>query len=649
MDLEKEILQLKAKISELEASKKNNLFGSTYNNAGSSSADFLIKTKGKVKIQYGSKFIDLIKDGKINVDAKFIYKEKEVGVKDGIYVIGEGEDSRVVLLINGTQIDLKGDVGTTYVSFLGPQETSSDGKHIALTNIGFIYPSLQDIKDTSLKDGIIYIESEQKLYIVQGGQLSEYEMSIPTPYSKQFIIAKEDSNEGALVIYGEGIYNSIAFDSFHIYEKDSDGCILTKNNLKVLVNGNQKMIVKDDIIICSNPVSSTMFQSIGASQANGFRLYDNGSQSTLEVDNLVVRNSTDNNTLQTLPEYWYSTNNIINSASYYTDDIVEETALQFTLKLKYANEFQEQDKLKVYAQYIQNSLTVQDLIPLVVLSVNSDNNSIRVKIDQSQVSAASIDQIGSDSIISGLSNQILFLTERIDKAIPTVNHEGFAITKGDKKVVQAGTLDELEIKVKEQVVTGIGLYTDQLFLKKASYIDTYTLEPNDKSQNFASTEWVQKYINNLFPSGSIIMFNGQSSTIPQGWAICDGKNGTPNLIGKFIKASDSSGKTGGNSRIELSVDNLPKHSHSIPELQGTAISAGEHTHTTSALQATTKVAQGDEISVMSAVTTVEGTTSSNGSHTHGVTIESSSTGYTGTGTPLEWEPPYYSLIYIMKL
>ena len=68
MDLEKEILQLKAKISELEASKKNNLFGSTYNNAGSSSADFLIKTKGKVKIQYGSKFIDLIKDGKINVN-----------------------------------------------------------------------------------------------------------------------------------------------------------------------------------------------------------------------------------------------------------------------------------------------------------------------------------------------------------------------------------------------------------------------------------------------------------------------------------------------------------------------------------------------------------------------------------------------------
>ena len=118
------------------------LFGRTYDHIGSTDSDFIIKTRGQVKIQWGKVFIDLIKDGKINVDAKFIYKEKEVGVKDGIYVIGEGEDSRVVLLINGTQIYLKGDVGTTYVSFLGPQEISSDGKHIALTNIGFIYPSL---------------------------------------------------------------------------------------------------------------------------------------------------------------------------------------------------------------------------------------------------------------------------------------------------------------------------------------------------------------------------------------------------------------------------------------------------------------------------------------------------------------------------
>ena len=36
------------------------------------------------------------------------------------------------------------------------------------------------------------------------------------------------------------------------------------------------------------------------------------------------------------------------------------------------------------------------------------------------------------------------------------------------------------------------------------------------------------------PIGSIIMFNGTS--IPDKWHICDGTDGTPNLINKFIKA-----------------------------------------------------------------------------------------------------------------
>ena len=45
------------------------------------------------------------------------------------------------------------------------------------------------------------------------------------------------------------------------------------------------------------------------------------------------------------------------------------------------------------------------------------------------------------------------------------------------------------------------------------------------------------------------MYNGLSSEIPEGWHICDGTEGTPNLIGKFIKASKTSGEIGGNSTI----------------------------------------------------------------------------------------------------
>ena len=115
IDQAKEIQSLKKKISELESKIQGkdsgfSAFGRSYSKVGSSDSDFLIQTKGQVKIQWGSKFIDLIKDGKINVDSKFIYKEGKVGVKDGIYIVGEGDESQVILKIGDTELDLKGEV-----------------------------------------------------------------------------------------------------------------------------------------------------------------------------------------------------------------------------------------------------------------------------------------------------------------------------------------------------------------------------------------------------------------------------------------------------------------------------------------------------------------------------------------------------------
>ncbi len=65
-------------------------------------------------------------------------------------------------------------------------------------------------------------------------------------------------------------------------------------------------------------------------------------------------------------------------------------------------------------------------------------------------------------------------------------------------------------------------------------------------------------IANYLPIGSIIMFSGTMSEIPEGWAICNGENGTPNLIGKFVKAWTSAGVTGGNNSVTLTSSNLPE-------------------------------------------------------------------------------------------
>jgi hypothetical protein len=36
------------------------------------------------------------------------------------------------------------------------------------------------------------------------------------------------------------------------------------------------------------------------------------------------------------------------------------------------------------------------------------------------------------------------------------------------------------------------------------------------------------------PTGGIIMWSGTIATIPAGWALCDGSNGTPDLRNRFI-------------------------------------------------------------------------------------------------------------------
>ncbi len=71
----------------------------------------------------------------------------------------------------------------------------------------------------------------------------------------------------------------------------------------------------------------------------------------------------------------------------------------------------------------------------------------------------------------------------------------------------------------------------------------------------------------LVPTGTIMAYNG--STAPNGWVLCDGTNGTPNLKGRFILGSGSNadlstrtlGQTGGAETVTLTVDQIPPHNH----------------------------------------------------------------------------------------
>lgn len=74
----------------------------------------------------------------------------------------------------------------------------------------------------------------------------------------------------------------------------------------------------------------------------------------------------------------------------------------------------------------------------------------------------------------------------------------------------------------------------------------------------------------LVPIGVINMWSGSINEIPQGWALCDGTNGTPNLSGRFVVGYNSAdadyntiGNAGGLNKVTLTQSQMPSHSHLV--------------------------------------------------------------------------------------
>ena len=662
--MSKELEDLLRRVSELEKQVKNgsfSAFGRSYSSIGSSSSDFVIKTKGQVKIQWGNKFIDLIKDGKINADLKFIFQRDSVGVKDGIYIIGEGDTQQVILQVNGNQINLKGEIGTTYVSFQDAQQTTSEQKYTALQNIGFIYKSLAEVTQDSLQNGIIYVESEQKLYIVQNGSLSEFTVEFPNPYTRQFIIQKSDSSIGSLLIVGSGVENSIAFDSFYLYSQDNGVYLDSNGEIYFRISEQEKFKITVDTAIFNIDVTSRMFKSPNASESSGFRLYLQDGESTLEVDNLIVRNQQESgNVTMIYPIYWdYKNNSIVSVEEMENPDDPTQTGFGFTLAFK--NEFEVGQTLYVYAPILDETTGEYDriLLPLQVEMLNTEGNAnvVYASIIEDQMDQSILQSLDKSVVFEALEGQTIFLVQINGEPITLLRKKGINIdlveveqieeaSNDDKVVSRIGNLTDLQKKENdngtEVPIEGYGVYSSNSAFLKARYTSDYELPIDDNSSKFVSTEWIHK----LFPKGTILMFNGASSEIPEGWAICDGSNGTPNLIDKFVKGGSSSGATGGELEVTLTKENLPAHTHTVQSGTVTTSSAGLHRHSIGYTNGDLGDNANNRNNILGSSTTYTGY---DGQHTHTVDLSKITLSTEGEGKPIKIEPPYYTLIYIMKI
>ena len=157
------------------------------------------------------------------------------------------------------------------------------------------------------------------------------------------------------------------------------------------------------------------------------------------------------------------------------------------------------------------------------------------------------------------------------------------------------------------------------------------------------------------PIGTIVAFAGAQSTVPVGWFLCDGNNGTPDLRDTFIMGTSTflTGPvvTGGSADavVVSHTHKLPQHAHNA-----TAANAGGHNHTYSRRNTSVGGVGIDGIGWQNFYETKA--TSWAGAHSHVLTINNSPAGTTtiadaqddiveATDANL---PPYAKLVYIMR-
>jgi len=140
--------------------------------------------------------------------------------------------------------------------------------------------------------------------------------------------------------------------------------------------------------------------------------------------------------------------------------------------------------------------------------------------------------------------------------------------------------------------------------------------------------------NGTIPVGGIIMWSGSVVSIPTGWAICDGNNGTPNLQDRFLVGAGSSYAVGA---IGGSADaTLVSHSHTATS----SVSDPGHFHRTDLTNGNTNGAS------FSGGNGSRGTVDT-GLASTGITVGTtiSTEGFPATDKNL---PPYYALAFIMR-
>ena len=461
-------------------------FGRTYETVGNISGDLLLKTRGGVKVQIGSSFIDLIKNGKINADIDII---KEASSKDniidnGLYIVKD------VLYVKyqDTVLPLGNSTMENQVSYLPQLNITQEQQIQAQKNIGIYYDTLEEAQQ-NVNNGYFYIK-ERGIYVINNQTLDQV-----------LTLNYLNSNELNL--------SSAQFNNLHVGK-----AFLQENQLSL--DSDFELLLKSQKLLNISNSAFTIYNSLLSSSIkdiNGiFQLYvdSTSGESYLKVDHIIC---SDNN--QEYQANICNTQYYINNGNNIIKQIDISKTKIITLYLKYQIQYNPEDILHVEFD--------GDTYDFIIESYNSQNNTAIVILKD-----PSLDP-------SNISQQTICYYKPKDTSLIGFTIQNNTITYGnDSSKTILGTLPE-ELSLTNGFYSDCAVTKNQILI--SPILDNPNLEnivfkksdnfpkleegwelPNeDNSQKLATTKWVNstKYTLPIATSnilGGVIVGDGLSIT-----------------------------------------------------------------------------------------------------------------------------------------
>lgn len=482
-------------------------FGRTYETVGNVSGDLLLKTRGGVKVQIGSSFIDLVKNGKINVDIDIIKEasSKDSIIDNGFYIV------RDVLYVKyqDTVLPLNSDTGENQVSYLPQLNITQEQQIQAQKNIGIYYDTLEEAQQ-NISDGYVYIK-EKGLYVIQS--------SIPM----QIINSNQFSSLNiGLDQYTESITN---YSKNHYFKID---------NTKLLN-------LSANSISCERPLYISELQDIN----NSFYITSSGGKSTLKINNIVadIVSASSSNNLDNL-QYHYNYNNIITDI---IDNSTDSENLYYTLYLKYSTDNYKVGDYLYFNIYDEDSYQNEEYL---VTIVEFSGTSIKIQCDK-DIPSLTYQPICyykyKDPTIYGFSTDYKkFMYSNNTHSVII----GDITEKYSSNSLTNGFYSDCAV-TKNQILISPNLDTPNLtntvFKKSDNFPrleEGWELPKEDNSQNLATTKWINatRYILPVATTstlGGVMVGNGLSITSTGVLSVVDNWTSTLNTISNNVSTNTS--------------------------------------------------------------------------------------------------------------